>query len=152
MIQARMRAGASWSDACILNLSSRGMLIKADQAPSRGSYLEIRRGAYVLVARVIWANSDRFGVQTQDPVPAEGLIHPPDQAGAGVAPHDGAFVERRAATRPPAVLEASRQQSRAIEFCAFLLVGAIGAMLALGAVEGLMAKPLAVVEKALNKS
>ena len=153
MIQARMRAGASWSDACILNLSSRGMMIKADKAPSRGSYLEIRRGSYVIVARVVWSNSERFGVQTQDLVPADDLINQPDRAApkAGAASAD--FVERRASARPTtAQFDSSRWRGRAMEFCVFLLLGGVGAMLALGAVGDLFAKPLAVVETALDKS
>lgn len=151
MIAARMRSGASWSDACILNLSSRGMLVKAPVPPSRGSYLEIRRGSHVIVARVVWANADRFGVLTQDPVPAEGLIHHPDGTKPGAQVGEAAFVERRAATRPQAgKFEASRWRARAWEFGAISLLGAVGAIAALGAVSELLARPLAVVETALN--
>lgn len=46
MIKARMRVGPSWSDALILNLSSKGLMVRSDRPPSRGSYLEIRRGPY----------------------------------------------------------------------------------------------------------
>jgi hypothetical protein len=153
MIQARMRAGASWSDACILNLSSRGMLVKASNMPSRGSYLEIRRGSYVIVARVVWANAGRFGVQTQDLVPAEGLINHPDRPEAAAKPGDRNFADRRTAARPSASRhEASRWRARASEFCVFALLGAAGAMAALGAVDELLARPLAVVETALKRS
>ena len=151
MIPARMRVGAAWSDACILNLSSRGMLLRAQGAPSRGSYLEIRRGAYVIVARVVWTNADRFGVWTQDVVPADGLINHPDRTAA--KPEPGDFVDRRAAPRPASERhETSRRRARAMEFGAFALLGAIGATMALGAVEQLLARPLAAVETALGRS
>jgi hypothetical protein len=153
MIQARMRAGASWSDACILNVSSRGMLVKSSNMPQRGSYLEIRRGAYVIVARVVWANAGRFGVQTQDLVPTDGLINYPDRPATAARPGDGSFVERRTAARPSATRhEASRWRARASEFFVFALLGAAGATAALGAVDELLAKPLAVVETALKRS
>lgn len=82
MIKARLRDGALWSDALIINMSSRGLLVRSDQSPNRGSYLEIRRGPYVIVARVVWANADRFGVQTQDIVPSERLMTDPTAAPA----------------------------------------------------------------------
>lgn len=151
MIPARMRSGAAWSDACILDLSSRGMLVKAPVAPSRGSYLEIRRGSCVIVARVVWANADRFGVHTQDRVPADGLINHPDRP-ATAKPDETGFVERRTAARASVARhEASRWRGRAWEFCAFVLLGAAGATIALGAVDDLLAKPLARVESALEK-
>jgi hypothetical protein len=149
MIKARMRAGASWSDACILNMSSRGMLVHAPSAPSRGSYLEIRRGSYVIVARVVWANDNRFGVRTQEIVPADDLIRNPDaEAQASNSPSSG-FVERRAVPRQKH--EASRWRARAIEFGTFALLGGIAATMILGAMGELLARPLALVETALSE-
>ena len=149
MIKARMRAGSSWSDACILNMSSRGMLVHAPSAPSRGSYLELRRGDYVIVARVVWANDNRFGVQTQDVVPADDLIRNPDVAVQSINPQPSGFVERRAAPRRRH--EASRWRARAFEFCTFALLGGIAATLMLGAVGEILAHPLEAVETALSR-
>ena len=152
MIKARMRAGVSWSDACILNLSSRGMLVHAPTAPSRGSYLEIRRGEYVIVARVVWASSNKFGVRTQDFVPADGLIHAPDEAVQTRSPGASEFVERRATSRPAGSNhEQSRLRARALEFGTFIMLGGIAAMAILGSIGGLLARPLALVETALSK-
>ena len=148
-----MRSGASWSDACILDISSRGMLVRASNVPSRGSYLEIRRGSYVIVARVVWANADRFGVQTQELVPTADLINNPDRPATSPKADDASLVERRSSARPTASrFEASRWRARALEFCAFASIGAAGAMAALGAVDELLAKPLGLVETALKKS
>lgn len=149
MIKARMRAGASWSDACILNMSSRGMLVHAPTVPSRGSYLEIRRGGYVIVARVVWANDNRFGVQTQDVVPADDLIRDPDGAVQAVRKDAAGFVERRAVPRQRH--ESSRWRGRALEFGTFAMLGGIAATLMLGAMGELLARPLALVETALSK-
>ena len=144
-----MRAGATWSDACILNLSSRGMLLHAAQTPPRGAYLELRRGAHVVVARVVWSNADRFGVRTQDHISAEELIKestrsPPSQRQA-------ASVERRAVPRPlERRHEASRWRARSAEFMTFATLGGIGALALVGMVDELLAAPLAMVQSALG--
>ena len=144
-----MRAGATWSDACILNMSSHGMLVHAPSAPSRGSYLEIRRGGFVIVARVVWANDNRFGVQTQDVVPADDMVRNPDGAVRTPSRDATGFVERRAIPRQSH--EASRWRARALEFGTFVLMGGIAAMLTLSTMGELLARPLALVETALSK-
>lgn len=150
MIQARVRVGASWNDACILNLSSRGMLVRAPQAPNRGSYLEIRRGNQVIVARVVWSNADRFGVYTQDPVPAADLICGTSSTGIAKPSVVGGFAERRSAPRPPVLTsERSRWRARAIEFSTLGFLGGIAAVLLLGAVSDSFGRPLMAVEQAL---
>ena len=150
MIQARVRVGASWNDACILNVSSRGMLVRAPQAPNRGSYLEIRRGNHVIVARVVWSNADRFGVYTQDPVPAADLIRGTSSASAAKPSVEGGFAERRTAPRPLVpTSERSRRRARAMEFCTIGFLGGVAAVLLLGAVGELLGRPMMVVQTAL---
>ena len=149
MIQARMRSGATWSDACILNLSSRGMLVRAGQAPGRGSYLEIRRGPHVIVARVVWASSDRFGVQTQDPVPANRLLLDPDKAPTASDSGVPAYERRAAPRSAEARHEDSRRKSSAIEFGTFLLLGAVATLVIGHAVGDVLAEPLSTVNAAL---
>lgn len=152
LINARMRCGASWSDACILNLSKRGMLVQSPQVPSRGSYLEIRRGSHVIVARVVWANSNRIGIRTQDDVPAEELIEdkakPAPATVAGGAPG----FERRARPRPSQYHEASRWRSRAMEFATMALAGSAAAYLLVGTLSSSLGRPLAAVSKVLGGS
>lgn len=66
LLRARMRAGATWSDACIVNASSRGFGMQSAQPPTRGTFVEVRKGHHCIVARVVWASGHRFGVRTQD--------------------------------------------------------------------------------------
>lgn len=151
MIQARMRVGASWDDACILNLSSRGMLMRAPTAPNRGSYLEIRRGNHVIVAKVVWASVDRFGVYTQDPVPAADLIRATNSAGAAAAMPDSGLAERRTVPRPVVpTSEKSRWRARATEFCTIGFLCGVAAVLLLGAVSDLFGRPIMAVEQVLG--
>ena len=151
MITARRRAGACWSDALILNMSSRGMLVRSDNSPGRGSYLEIRRGPYVIVARVVWSGSGRFGVRTQDPVPADGLTRDPDAVAAPAMSGGGPVLDRRAASRRPDVRhETSRHKGRAMEFAAIALFCGFAAFVIGGAVVEVIAKPLGAAQAALG--
>jgi hypothetical protein len=150
LVKARVRANATWSDACILNLSTRGMLLRAARSPVRGSYLEIRRGIHVIIARVVWAKPDRFGVQTQDPVHADSLIVDAQKPPAQTNPQGCSFIECRAAPRPSEVKhEASRRRSHAIEFRTFLLLGAIATLVIGESVAEALGKPLAAVNSVL---
>jgi hypothetical protein len=150
MIRARMRAGATWSDACILNFSTRGMLVRAARSPSRGSYLEIRRGDHMIMARVVWSDSGRFGVQTQDPVPADRLILDPQGSVPTGKLGETGLAERRSAPRPPeAGHQASRRTGGAMEFAALALTGAFAAVLVGGAVAQIAAGPVTAAQAAL---
>lgn len=149
LIKARMRVGASWSDACILNLSSRGMLVQSGMVPERGNYLEIRRGPHVVVARVVWSREQRFGVRTQDTVSAEELLNADDHGPETSAPSPP-IGERRAAPRPAVGRhERSRMRGRRLEFATLAIFGAASAMLLLATVGELLNRPLLAIERAL---
>lgn len=151
MISARMRAGATWSDACILDLSTRGMLVRSATMPQRGAYVEVRRGVHVIVARVVWSSPDRFGVQTQDPVPADRLILDPEGISAPPASSASGFLERRAATRPPRDRhDRSRRTARAMEFGTLLLLGAVATAIVGDAVAHTFGKPMTALNVALG--
>jgi len=147
MIKARMRGGPMWSDACILNLSRRGMLVQAQEAPTRGSFLEIRRGRHVVIARVVWARANRFGIRTQDDVPAEHLAGDDCSTNAGDPAH---FVERRVDRWSSFAGEKSRINGRAMEFLALALLAATAAFHLLGLASRMMGRPLAAVGSALH--
>ena len=146
MIVARMRVGARWLDARILNISSRGLMLHADDPPPLGSYLELRRGAHTIVARVMWSGDERVGVMSQDAICADELIRDlPPTSGAQ------AGEERRAAPRTTVTAhEASRWHGRSMKFAAVALLGmALGAGV-IGAVENMSGQPMARVEAALR--
>lgn len=150
MISARMRHGSGWSDARILNISSRGLLVQAQAAPQRGTYVEICRGQYRIVARVVWAQQDRFGVCSQDLLPVTAIsagIEPPAASAAQES------SERRSAPRPSPVTSdryaLSRQQSRAFEFLCVVGFGVGAAALAFDAIRETLQRPLAMVSAEL---
>lgn len=149
MIHARVRAGARWSDASILNLSSRGMLMHSAARPTRGAYLEIRRGHHIIVARVVWANADRFGVRTQDVVPADRLM---DGAATNMAEDvRPSGADRRAVPRSAFNHDISRWQARAAEYGALLMLGGLAGFVALAAVLEGLAAPLHAAAAVLSR-
>ncbi|QIK78176.1 hypothetical protein G7077_03890 [Sphingomonas piscis] len=150
LIKARMRIAERWGDALILNMSSRGLLIQSRQPPRRGEYIEIRRGKHVIIARAVWSGEDRFGVQTQDVIAMDAVIHEPDKSLA--CPVATETIERRAAQRPTtgSRFEDNRLVGRLLEFACFIFVGATAASIAFFAVGDALARPFSSVTASLE--
>ena len=148
MLKARMLSGASWHDVCIVNCSLHGLGIQAAQAPSRGSYVEIRRGKQVIIARVAWSKGHRAGLRSQDPIFVAALA-----SGNDTAPEIRAAprVERRALPRAIAAQHAdSRLAGRTLEFACFVMAAMFAGYAALSAIGEAFAKPLMAVQAALR--
>jgi len=147
VLPARLRSGAMWSDICILNISSRGLMVQSSRLGSEGSQVELYRGSHVIIARVVWREGARAGLRAEDRVPVEEILSA-DASPATRLTVEGQPVERRRAVRRPAV--DSRLRGRAMEFVA---VSVIALCLAGGAwtlVESAFARPLAMVNSALS--
>jgi hypothetical protein len=147
MLPARMRTKEGWSDACILNISSRGLLIYSNGAAQPGSFVEVRRGGQLVIARVAWRKNQRIGLHSPDPVHVEDIIGADSAAAAAVPMAAGAPIERR---RIPRDSDRSRQHGRAAEFIAVVLVGGALAFAAMASVEESLAKPVAAVDRAMR--
>ena len=146
-----MRSGVSWHDVCILNLSVHGVGIQAAEPPARGTYVEIRRGSQMIVARVAWAKGHRAGLRSQDAIFIQAIVN--DIGSAASAPRviGGTPIERRSAPRTALQgYERSRVAGRAMEFACFGLVAAALALTAVGSVEQALARPLSEISAALN--
>jgi hypothetical protein len=147
MLRARMRAGCGWSDACIVNVSSRGLQINANRAAVQGGTVEIWHGEHVIVARVVWRKGTRAGLQAEQRVPVEELMTLGQAPRLQLTAAGWPEVERR---KRPRTHDDSRLRARAIEFAG---LGLVAATLALGAsamVEQAFARPLTYVEAALR--
>ena len=148
MIRARMRSGVSWHDVCVLNLSAHGVGIQAAEPPARGTYVEIRRGPHVIVARVAWSKGHRAGLRSQDPIFIQSIVKDTAAAPPQVA---GQPVERRRAPRTAQQgHDRSRWLGRAMEFVCFALVAGAVALTAFGSVEQALARPLSQISAALG--
>ena len=144
-LAARMRSEGGWSDACILNVSSRGLLVYSSGTAAIGSFVEIRRGSHMVIGRVVWRKNQRLGVYSPQQVHITDLIS--DQTAAAAAADPGAVhVERR---RIPRTADQHRARARAMEFFCALLVATALSLWALSAMHEAFVKPIATVEAAL---
>ena len=144
-----MKSGDGWHDACILDLSRRGAGLQAATAPRRGTYVEVRRGFHVIVARVVWSRGHRFGVATQDDLPVDSIAA--DRAPSSrTHQFEGRAADRRLLPRAvPDRAEASRGWSQRLQFLSAVMGGAVAAMIAGAEVRDALAAPLAEVRSAL---
>lgn len=144
LVPARLRHGSWWSDACILNVSSRGLMIHTGRPISHGSKVEIRRGDHLIVARVVWRDGGRAGLRADDRVPVEDIVtlgqSPALQLTAGTG-------ERR---KHPRGDEWNRLRGRAVEFVGVVLIAAVPSGAGLSMVDRAFGQPLAAVSAALG--
>jgi hypothetical protein len=142
---ARLRHGAAWTDACILNISSRGLMIHTGRQIANGAQVELRRGDYVIIARVVWRDGGRAGLRAEDRIPVEEIMtlgkSPTLQLTARPA-------ERRKHPRPQ---ERSRLRGRAMEFAAVAAISTCLAAAGFTIVQSAFARPLKIVSAALGQ-
>jgi hypothetical protein len=146
MLAARMHTETGWSGVCVLNVSSRGLLVHARVPVSEGSTIELRHGDHAIIAEVVWRTGRRAGLRAQDAVPVEDLLL---LGGATALRLDARPVgrERRRRTRNP---DESRDRGRAIEFAGTVVIATVLAVGAFSMVEQAFAAPLAYVRGALG--
>src|SRR5215217_7191938 len=151
LIDARLRHERGWSDARILNISSRGLMVRVSQAPARGTYVEICRGTHRIVARVVWVDQDRFGAWAQDAI-AVGAIAKGEDAPAAPPAN---LNDRRSSPRRETSAERherSRLWSRRMQFLAVAAFACLAAFFAFDAIAGTLARPLALVSAKLAQT
>ena len=148
LLPARLRTPSGWADACILNVSSRGMLIHAGKGlADQGSVVELRHQELAIVARVVWRDGARVGLSADDRVPVEeimSLSQSPALQLTAAAP----AAERR---KQPRTDDDSRIRGRALEFAAAVVVAVIMSGGLFVMVEEALARPIAYVEAALRR-
>jgi len=147
MLPARLRAGAQWSDTCILNISSRGLLIHSARAAPEGSVVELRRGDQVIVARVMWREGARVGLQADERLPVEQIMSLGQSKALQLTASSGAAVERR---KQPRTEVDARLRGRAIEFASVAVIAASMALTIWSMASEALAKPMAAVSAALG--
>ncbi len=158
VVPCRMNHGGKWADACIHNISSRGMMVAADGSVKTGDYIDIRRGTLIIIGRVMWRKDRFFGVRTQDRISVQTIVGEPRRAAAGAAPDPAGQGDRRLSSRlvqearAACNVERSRVISSAIQY-GFLACGAVAAALFVATqVHEMLASPLHAVETALGNA
>ena len=143
-----MRTNWGWSDACILNVSSRGLLINAGAAAALADdSIEVWHGEHVIVATIVWRRGTRAGLRADGRVPVDDILVISQAPSLQLTAAQWPAIERR---KRPRSHDDSRVCGRLIEFAG---IAAIAVSLAAGTfmmVEQAFAKPLDYVEAALN--
>lgn len=142
VLQARLRFNRRWSDACILNLSQRGLMVYAPQPADPGTFVEIRRGEQAIVARVVWRRNNRLGLRSERPLPVEQVITGADSASALRIGAVKLVGDRR---KHPRTDDDSRSRGRIIEFMSIVTVAAVLAGSAYSVVARTLSAPIARV-------
>ena len=147
MLPARMRSAAGWSDACILNVSSRGLMVHANLSALEGGTVEVWHRDLAISARIVWREGPKAGLHAEDRVPVDQILSLGQSSALQVSAEPYRGVDRR---KRPRSHDDSRIRARIFEFAS---VTAIAAALALGFsfwVSEALAQPLATVRTALG--
>lgn len=139
--------GALWTDACILNVSSGGLLIRSSRAAPQGSIVELWKGDCVIVARVVWRTGVRAGLHCEERVPVEEIMSLAQSPGLQLTAAERPPYERR---KRPRTHEQSRWRGRAFEFGSVVVIALSLAVVSYGLVERALARPLSRVQAALG--
>ena len=157
LIACRMKSVRGWGDACIHNISSRGMMIACDDPLQPGEYVDIRRGRQVVIGRVIWTR-DRFsGIRTQDTISPDALVNEP-RLESRPAPCDVGGDRRHVRQRLVSEIDTARriERSRAIsgtlQFAALGLFGIAAAVTIAVQVGHVLARPTQHIASALSSA
>ena len=149
IIRARIRCGAVWGDACIRNISSRGLGLQTLAPPVQGAYVELRRGSNAIIARVVWVDGHRFGVSTQDVVSIAALTT--DRTCRDEPSLSTPTLDRKAtAVAHQHQFASSRAAGRAIEFAFLAILMTAAASAAYTMASDTLGRPIAAVEAALS--
>lgn len=151
-IGVRLKDDAGWSDAQILNVSSRGVMAQCQDPPRRGSYVEIRRGTCMMIGRVAWTGADRIGVHVRERIDIDDLLQPVTPGRK--APRPAGEVQMRVCeNRRPSAEEraaASARFGRAFDFAAIAILVVGLAIFASAMATQAFGSPMAKVETALS--
>ena len=155
LLPARLKQDSGWSDVCIRDISPKGLLVQGGSPPPRGAYVELRRGAHIIVAKVAWAKNQQFGLTTQDILSVDALIQQSGAAGFGrsQATAEVAQVGIATARRPPSsqqAAERSRRTSSLIQYVFALILALAAAVMLMEFVRDALNRSVGKVEEALD--
>jgi hypothetical protein len=152
-----MHTGTKWIGVTILNMSSRGLMLRIEGEVSRGTYVEVRRGRLTIVARVVWVKDGQLGMRTQDHIDIAAVVNEPRlSARPGPLTDSGLQAERRSDARRDAALsiasqaERSRTFASAFQFVAIAIAGSLASITLFGAVSQILTNVSDTIQKALS--
>jgi hypothetical protein len=145
MLRATLRDGSVERDACVLDLSHRGLMATATPAPRRGAYIQLIVGRHALDGQVQWSEGRRFGVRLRQRIDVLAVLG--NEAGPTLLK-----AAQQARGRPSFEARAAyaRHVAQGFTYGIFIAVAAAGAGLAGQLVHDGLSAPFAKVEAALK--
>ena len=152
-----MRLDGNWVDVRIRNISSRGLLLQSTTPPPRGTYVEIFKARHTIVARVVWAKDQQFGIHTRERLDVGALVgesastKPPGAISPDAQPPMERLSNSRRLTAANVTqrLERSRRISAVVEFGTIVTCGAIAAALTVSTVYETLSRPFRDISSSL---
>ena len=148
LIRARMRAGGLPVDACIRDVSSRGMMIQSVAPPPRGTYVEVVTAGQTIVGRVVWDADMRFGISTRDTIRIEMIVGALKHGRS--APQPTTEIANPRPSPKPSEPALRRSQARALELGALVVFALAMIATVAGAAFETLASPLETVAAFLD--
>ena len=145
LVRVSLRGAGPMIDACVRDVSRRGMLLQANFPPPRGAIIEVVGPFPPVVARVVWASERRFGVTTQDRIKVSDFLVARDQ----VSPDRDSVGPVCLPSADPDRGERHRQVGRLLQYGAVIAAGGTLAFAIAQAAYGLLANVAAAVEMRL---
>lgn len=145
-LKVNIRSRHGWTEAIVCNVSAHGMMLRGDQLPGRGSFIEIASGPVALAGQVRWSLAGRCGIRTREVVNLSALLG--EQAAAAAAQSAGPAARYVAGPRPRPPGD-SRLLARAIDFGLTLAFLVGGAFFIGSTVDGLLGKPMAQISSGM---
>lgn len=148
ILPARLWLDSRWTDTCILNVSTRGLMIQTAQPAQPGAIVEIRRDLHVITARVMWREGGKLGLESEGRVPVEEILSIGASKSLRLVATEGALVERRQAPRRSA--PDARHLGRTLQFVGVLVFAATLSITGIFWIRATLARPLVAAEAALS--
>jgi len=151
-ISVRVKSDFGSETAEVCNVSSRGIMITGASPPPRGTYVEISHGSKIVIGRIAWASSDRFGVFTQDRIVLAELMSASAASLAGSQKRQTVDEVRLSPHRRDTneIAASSTRLARSFEFVVIAVAAAAAAMALAYAASELLSSPLQKVGAAMN--
>lgn len=122
-------------------------MIQSARPALPGSLVELRRGDHVIIARVMWRDGARVGLQADDRVPVDEILSQGHAKALQLVASEGTLIDRRREPRHDA--DQARVQGRGLEFVATIAIAIMLAAGVLGMLHQALTRPLAAVQGAL---
>lgn len=145
MLRATLREGHAEREACVLDLSHRGLMATSTPAPRRGVYITLTIGRHEIDGQVQWSEGRRFGVRLRERVDVLAVLG--NEAGPTLL---AAAEKARGRASPEARAAYARHVAHGFSYGVFIAVAAAVAGLGGQLVFQSLNAPLVKIEVALK--